>query len=220
MLRQAGAFEPVNGGWQINEVILRMLLKPGNQVKIIDRKKNTSDDAVIITAVTAGEKEFSLAIKSVLSLYPGDEITLEAPQREDALYIIRATVLEVLGGGTCILKQLGEEQRWQRRKSGRIPVNYRAEYVLLSEKIDVNSFKEAKILNISRGGALLMVKTPLELMGELQLFFEIPLNKEREISTGMKGKVVREHLPATGGHDEWQYSYGVEFEEPFYALSG
>ena len=84
----------------------------------------------------------------------------------------------------------------------------------------MNSFKEAKILNISRGGALLMVKTPLELMGELQLFFEIPLNKEREISTGMKGKVVREHLPATGGHDEWQYSYGVEFEEPFYALSG
>ncbi|NLL20390.1 MAG: hypothetical protein GX263_01455, partial [Firmicutes bacterium] len=128
-----------------------MLLKPGNQVKIIDRKKNTSDDAVIITAVTAGEKEFSLAIKSVLSLYPGDEITLEAPQREDALYIIRATVLEVLGGGTCILKQLGEEQRWQRRKSERIPVNYRAEYILL-DKICVNSFQEARILNISRGG--------------------------------------------------------------------
>ncbi|MGI6327374.1 MAG: PilZ domain-containing protein [Dethiobacteria bacterium] len=173
-----------------------------------------------MTAVTAGEKEFSLAIMSVLSLYPGDEITLEAPQREDALYIIRATVLEVLDGGACILKQLGEEQRWQRRKSGRIPVNYRAEYVLLSEKVDVNSFKQAKILNISRGGALLMVKTPLELMGELQLFFEISLNREREISTGMKGKVVREHLLATGDHDEWQYSYGVEFEEPFYALSG
>jgi c-di-GMP-binding flagellar brake protein YcgR len=197
-----------------------MLLKPGNEVKIIDRKKNTSGDAVIMTAVTAGEKEFSLAIMSVLSLYPGDEITLEAPQREDALYIIRATVLEVLDGGACILKQLGEEQRWQRRKSGRIPVNYRAEYVLLSEKVDVNSFKQAKILNISRGGALLMVKTPLELMGELQLFFEISLNREREISTGMKGKVVREHLLATGDHDEWQYSYGVEFEEPFYALSG
>ena len=197
-----------------------MLLKPGNQVKIIDRNKNTSGDAVVLTADAAGEKEFSLAIMSVLSLYSGDEVALEAPQREDALYIIRATVLEVLDGGACILKQLGEEQRWQRRKSGRIPVNYRAEYVLLSEKIDVNSFKEAKILNISRGGALLMVKTPLELMGELQLFFEISLNREREISTGMKGKVVREHLLATGDHDEWQYSYGVEFEEPFYALSG
>lgn len=197
-----------------------MLLKPGNQVKIIDRNKNTSGDAVVLTADAAGEKEFSLAIMSVLSLYSGDEVALEAPQREDALYIIRATVLEVLDGGACILKQLGEEQRWQRRKSGRIPVNYRAEYVLLSEKVDVNSFKQAKILNISRGGALLMVKTPLELMGELQLFFEISLNREREISTGMKGKVVREHLLATGDHDEWQYSYGVEFEEPFYALSG
>jgi c-di-GMP-binding flagellar brake protein YcgR len=197
-----------------------MLLKPGNQVKIIDRNKNTSGDAVVLTADAAGEKEFSLAIMSVLSLYSGDEVALEAPQREDALYIIRATVLEVLDNGACILKQLGEEQRWQRRKSGRIPVNYRAEYVLLSEKVDVNSFKQAKILNISRGGALLMVKTPLELMGELQLFFEISLNREREISTGMKGKVVREHLLATGDHDEWQYSYGVEFEEPFYALSG
>ena len=89
-------------------------------------------------------------------------------------------MLEVLDNGACILKQLGEEQRWQRRKSGRIPVNYRAEYVLLSEKVDVNSFKQAKILNISRGGALLVVKTPLELMGELQLFRNIPA-REREI---------------------------------------
>jgi hypothetical protein len=29
-----------------------MLLKPGNEVKIIDRKKNTSGDAVIMTAVS------------------------------------------------------------------------------------------------------------------------------------------------------------------------
>ncbi len=197
-----------------------MFLKPGNQVKIIDRKKNISGDALILTAVTTGEREFSLTAMSVPGLCPGDVVALEAPQREDALYIIHAAVLAVLDNGTCILRQLGEEQRWQRRKSWRIPVNYRAEYILLSEKIDENSFKEAKILNISRGGALLMVKAPLELMVELQLFFEIHLNREKEISTGMKGRVVRKHSPAANGGDEWQYSYGVEFEEPFYALSG
>jgi hypothetical protein len=192
-----------------------MLLTPGNRVKIIDRKKNVSGDADILNA---GEREISLVLLSDLGLNPGDEIELETPQREDALYIIRASVLEACKGGTYNLKRLGEKQRWQRRKFERFPVNYRAGYILLFEKVDFDSFKEGMILNISRGGVLLMVKTPLQLMSELQLFFEIPLNRERGISTSMKGKVVREHLPAAGG--EWQYGYGVEFEEPFYALSG
>ncbi len=192
-----------------------MLLKPGNQVKIINRKMNASGDALILSA---GEIEFSLVLLSGLKLSPGDEIELEAPQREDALYVIRACVLgkESDGSnGSYNLKQLGEEQRWQRRKSERIPVNYCAEYILLSEKV----FKEAKILDISRGGVLLAVKNPIRMMCELQLFFEISLGWENKISTGMKGKVVREHFPAAGGGEEWQYSYGVEFEEPFSALS-
>lgn len=189
-----------------------MLLKPGNQVKIINRKKNASGDALVLNA---DEMEFSLVLLSDLSLSPGDEIELEAPQREDALYIIRACVLEERIDGSYNLKQLGEVQRWQRRKSERIPVNYRAEYILLFEK----TFKEGKILNISRGGVLLSVKNPIQMMCELQLFFEIPLNLGNKISTGMKGKVVREHFPAAGGGEEWQYSYGVEFEEPFSALA-
>jgi c-di-GMP-binding flagellar brake protein YcgR len=193
-----------------------MILKSGNRVKVIDRKKNVSGDATILSA---GEREFSLTMLSNLELNPGDEIELEASKREDALYIIRASVLGTGKDGSYNLKQLGEEQRWQRRKSERIPVNYRAEYILL-DKICVNSFQEARILNISRGGALLEVKTPLQLMSELQLFFEIPLNRGEEVSTGMKGKVVREHLPAEGADlGEWQYSYGIEFEEPFAALS-
>ena len=189
-----------------------MILKSGNRVKVIDRKKNASGDATILSA---GEREFSLTMLSNLELNPGDEIELEASKREDALYIIASVLVPQRWFQTSSTGRRALE----RRKSERIPVNYRAEYILL-DKICVNSFQEARILNISRGGALLEVKTPLQLMSELQLFFEIPLNRGEEVSTGMKGKVVREHLPAEGADlGEWQYSYGIEFEVPFAALS-
>ena len=198
-----------------------MLLRPGNHVIIIDKKNKASFEASILSVV---ERGFSLVLLSEMRLYPGDEIELEVPQREDALYVLQAKVLKAGENQEYTLQELDGTQRRQRRKSRRIPVNHRAECILLSDNKYDNDFLEGKIMNISRGGALLTVKNPLQMMSELQIIFEISLNKERAVSTGMKGKVVREHVPPLDSAREenvrqWEYSYGVEFEKPFAVLN-
>lgn len=196
-----------------------MLIKPGNQIKIKVLKNKSEGEASIVSSGNSGS---CLVIVSELSLSPGDEVELEVPQREEALCIIRASVVEAGPDREYTVQLQGEPQHLQRRRSERIPANHRAEYILLSNK-DKHDFHEGLILNISRNGALLAVKEPLQLSNELFLIFDIKLHTlpgERVVPTGIGGKVVREHFPLEEGSGEWGYNYGVEFEKPFSALTG
>ncbi len=196
-----------------------VFLKPGYQVKIRDLKNRATDEATILELRTPEKLQVSLCR---LRLNPGDIIELEIPQRGEALCVFQAEVLEAGASEGHTLQLLGEPRLLQRRKSQRIPVHHRAEYILLSAKKAMQDFHEGLLLNISRDGALLAVKEPLTLCSELFLIFEVNLYTlpgEKVVPTGIGGKVVSEHFPLVGSAGEWDYSYGVAFEKPFAALN-
>jgi len=196
-----------------------LLIKPGNQVKIIDKKNKASGMASVLRV---SEREISLVLLSALRLNPGDMVELEAPRWEDALYVFPASVLEIGENQECTLLKLGEAKRLQRRSSERLPADHSAEFILISEKKPERIFREAYILNISKTGALLTVEEPLDPKSELLLMFELILHtitKDRVVPTAVKGKVVREYSIPPEGSRWRRYSYGVEFEKPFTALA-
>ena len=199
-----------------------VFLVPGCQVKIRDLKNKATDKATILEVRAPKTLLVSLCR---LDLNSGDKIELEIPQRGRALCVFQAAVLENNGNraGEChTLRLIGRPQLLQRRKSRRIAVYHRAEYILLSAKNAKQDFHEGLILNISRDGALLAAKEPLTINSELFLIFEINLDalpQEKIVPTGIGGKVVRRHDSLVGSVEKWDYSYGVAFDKPFAALN-
>ena len=195
-------------------------LKPGLRIKIRDLKTGSVVEATVLSL--HDEKnivQVLLPSFPLLKFSPGDRVEFEFPQREDALYIFQTYVLEV-SHKECVLQRLGEPKRMQRRKSLRIPANRKAEYLLRTKKKGKKDFYEGLILDISGHGALLAVKEPLSLGSELFLLFKITLPGNKIVPTGMGGKIVREHISLAKNNGEWGYSYGIEFDKPFSALTG
>lgn len=183
-----------------------MLLKSGKRVKV--RHKQSGEYAEV-AILNADEQELILLILSDLKLYPGDEIELEFLHCKGAFYILQASVLEVNENKVYVLLEQAGLCRLQRRKAERTPAKLNAEYHLLPKK-DPRPFQEGSIQNISQNGMLLSVKEPLELGSELFLTFEVPGGRGKACTTGIKGKVVREHR----GPTQKEHNYGVEFERP------
>ncbi len=190
-------------------------LKPGQRVKVRHIKQGITGAAVL---VKAEKNELILELESGLALQWGDELELEVVQEQDALYVIDARVQETGPGNTYTLKAPGEPYRLQRRRYKRIPTRLQAQYFLHRQE---KEYRQGMILDISRGGALLFVEQPLDLLSELMLFFEFFSGEEGvALTTEMKGKVIREHVSPPGSAYSSAYSYGVEFDKPFTLLAG
>jgi len=181
-----------------------MLLKHGKRVKL---RHNESGITAEVTIVHADEKELSLHLSSGLKLSPGDEIELDVPGWESALYVFRASVIQV--SGDKIYALLKGHHRLQRRQSQRIATRLEAQYLQLP-KVDQESFHSGLIQDISCGGALLSVEDPLQLHSRVFIVFEIALGRGNAFSTGISSKVVREH-PSPG---KSKHSYGIAFDRP------
>ena len=178
-------------------------------------RQGTAGEAILLE----GEKnELILELDSDLALQQGDELDLEIVQEEDALYIMDARVLDTRPGNTYVLKLLGEPSRLQRRRHKRIPTRLQAQYLLHSQN---TQYRQGLILDISRGGALLFVEQPLQMLSELVLSFEFFTGEEGDaLTTEMSGKVIREHRCPPDSTYRSAYNYGVEFDKPFTLLAG
>jgi len=198
---------------------LNFSLKAGSRIKIMDIKEKKAVEAAIIHVCDGC---FTLRLGEELRLNVGERVKIEAPRREEGLYLLEAAVLERGENNIYCLQPLGEAKLLQRRRAERIPANQPTEFVLLSEKGKDRDFHEGLILDISRTGALLASKEPLNLHSELFLIFELNLQSlpgEKFVPTGIAGKVVREHHPREISCLRWRYCYGVEFDRPFAAMS-
>lgn len=159
--------------------------------------------------MNSGGKELALSLSPYLQLFPGDEIELELRRWENAFCVLQGIVIEVNDNKIYILPEQAGLRRPQRRKSERVPVELKAEYLLLP-KNEFETYREGLIQDISRHGALLTVEEPLALNHQIFLVFEVPTGKGRSYATGVSGKVVRTHRSAV----EEEHSYGVEFDSP------
>jgi len=194
-----------------------MFLKPGRRLRV---KHSRSGDSAEASILSAAEKEIILQLSPGLNLYPGDEIELELRRWGDALCILQASVLEVSENKVYVLQEQTGLRRPQRRRSDRIPANIWTEYLLLPKK-DFDNYREGLIQNISRHGVLLTVQEPLNLHSRLFLVFEAPSGRGAAYTTGLKGRVVREHrAPGKGDSSYGVYSYGVEFDRPLTLSTG
>ena len=206
------------------------ILTPGCRVKIRNPKNKTAEKATILELHAP-----DMDILKVSACEPGsnhgDRIELDVPKKEKALCIFQAEVLEGGAGKGSILHLLGKPKILQRRKSRRKPVHHRAEYILLMVKRPKEDFHPSLLLNISRDGALLATREPLNLCTALFLIFEVNLHVlfgGKVLPTGIGGKVVREHSSHSSlkvdvpggdaGAGEWEHSYGIAFDKPFVAL--
>ena len=188
-----------------------LLIEPGQQVGV-RHAQHTSVKKAVVQGVSAGE--LTLKLVDALELQPGDALQLEIAQPQDALYVVDARVTEVeAGDATCTLVLRGVPRRLQRRQSRRIPARLQSQYILLEQDQEHNV---GLILDISRDGALLAVPEPLDLSCGLMLFFELFTGKDEQLTTGVRGKVIREHLSSR----ENLYSYGVVFDRPLELLAG
>ena len=185
-------------------------LKTGQLLQL--RKGNI---CVTGTLMEIGGGELTLSLEGYMALMPGDEIELEVPQDKEAPYLLRGRLEEVGPGGACTLEVIGEAFLSERRQFYRIPTNFQVEYFLLTEEPGEPEHLQGKILDISSGGAFLSTGEPLELDCQLMLLLEISPGWKEEFTTGIGGKVVREHK----GQPPFAYGYGVEFNRRL-ALSG
>ncbi len=221
-----------------------IFLAPGYQVKIRELKNKATHEATKATVATettnktanvTAEANIEATILEVRTLKtllvslcwpglnPGDKIELEIPQRGRGVCVSQALVMESGENSRYILKLIGKPQLLQRRRSRRITVHHKAEYVLLRTKKISRDFHEGLLLNISRDGALLASKEPLAINNELFLIFEVNLDtlpEDKVIPTGIGGKVVRKNDTLVRNAEKWGYSYGVAFDKPFVALNG
>ncbi len=186
-----------------------LLFKPGQRVNVRHLMQGTFCTA---TLLEVSEQRLALELVNDMDLNPGDELKVDIAQQQDALYIIDVKVLNV-GEKTCALEIVGDPLRLQRRQSERIPTRLQAQYLLMDQE---QEYQEGMIMDISIGGALLTVRKPLKLFSELMLYFEIFTGKSDALTTGMSGKIVREH----GRPRDNKYSYGVVFDNPLNLFSG
>ncbi len=166
-------------------------------------RQRTSGIAII---VEGSETDLTLELLSEMELSWGDELKLEIVQQQDALYIIDVCVRNTGPLMRCKLDVQGEPHRLQRRCSQRIPTRLQAQYILLEKE---TAYRQGLIMDISKNGALLYVEEPLDLFEKLMLFIEIFTGKGDALTTGLSGKIIREHA----GKKSCVYSYGIEFDK-------
>ncbi len=190
-----------------------LLFKPGQRVSVRHLNQGAFSSAILLEV---SEHRMALELFSDMDLRPGDPLKVDIAQQQDALYIIDTRVLNV-EEKNCALEVLGDPMRLQRRQSERIPTRLQAQYLLMEgEEEQEQGYQEGVIMDISMGGALLNVSKPLDLFSELMLYFEIFTGKSEILTTGMSGKIVREHRIAQND----KYSYGIAFNSPLNLLSG
>ncbi len=187
-----------------------LLLKPGQRVNLRHKEKDTYLSGTILAV--EGQR-LTLSLEGSLSLERGDWLKLDVVQQQDALYIIDGRVLDVDPEQNLTLEFMGEPHRLQRRQSQRIPARLQAQYLILEDELE---YRPGMVMDISRGGALLSVQEPLSLLSDLLLFFDIFTGKGDLLTTGVSGRVVREHVSSK----ERVYSYGIEFDKPLNLLAG
>ena len=185
-------------------------LKPGQPLQL--RKGNI---CVTGTLVEIGETELTLSLEGDMDRMTADELELEIPQEKEAPCLLRGRVKRLCPGNICTLELIGESSLKERRQFQRIPTNFKAQYLLIPEREGKREHLEGEILDLSSGGALLTTEDPLAVDSELLLTFQIPLGKEEGFTTGLGGRVVREHSKLTS----LAYGYGVEFNRRL-AISG
>ena len=183
-------------------------LMPGQQMNL---KHNENRSCVPGMLTGIDDKKLTLLLSETIKLQPGDELELEIPQAEDALYILPCSYLETVTSRTCIIKTLGEANRRQRRSSTRIPTNLKAKYTVLSGSSLKKGSSEGEILNISSEGALVSVNKPLKINSDIMLTFEIRMGLAKAFTTSIVSKVVRSHDNRTPG----KILYGVAFKRSF-----
>lgn len=188
-----------------------LLIQPGKQVRIRDRKRKGQAEASV---QGIDEKKLHLSLLSERYFHPGEVVEVEVPQREDAAYLIQARVLEGHANQQYILLELAEPVRIQRRRAERMPARLSVEYQLLPKK-GRDFYPRGLIVDISTVGALLAVEKPLQVGDELMIIFEV---SRKGFSTGLSARVVREARLPSGYEEKLQYSYGVEFKTPLSAL--
>ncbi len=187
-----------------------LLLKPGQRVNLRHKEKEIYLSGTI--KAVEGQR-LTLSLEGSPSLESGEWLKLDMVQQQDALYIIDARVLNLDPEKNVILEFMGEPHRLQRRQSQRIPARLQAQYLILEEELE---YRPGMVMDISRGGALLSVQEPLNLLSDLLLFFDIFTGKGDLLTTGVSGRVIREHVSSK----EKVYSYGIEFDKPLNLLAG
>lgn len=195
-------------------------IKPGKQIKIRESIKHLSAAGLVLNA---DHNTLTIGLFSNPDLSPGDEIELEATEWEDALYIMPARVLNKEDNHVCTLQIIKKIQRFQRRKSERIPTNLQTDYSVLKDKVNsesLQSIKQGRILDISRDGALLAVEEPIAVSSQIVLKFEITLRNKKIVSTGVVGSIAREHKVSEDPSPEEEFLYGVKFQKPLPLLAG
>jgi len=183
-------------------------LMPGQQMNL----KHTESRSCVPGMLTGiDDKKLTLLVSEAIKLQPGDELELEIPQAEDALYVLPCSYLESVTSRTCVIKPRGEANRRQRRSSNRIPTKLKAKYILLSGSSLKKGSAEGEILNISREGALVSVDKPLKINSDIMLTFEIRMGMVKAFTTSIVSKVVRNQDSRTPG----KILYGVAFKRNF-----
>jgi len=199
-----------------------MILMPGQLIRIKQVKTEEQYEAIVIKG-NADDSHFLVSGVSSFAFSPGDEIYIELPRREDALYIFKARVCRtVLVNSSCHLWcDVLEPTRVQRRKEERMPVNIQVECTLLPDEGLEEVMLEGLILNISSGGVFLNVKKRLPLDLELLLMFEVAVLKGN-VPIGVTGTVVREYCKPSSNYPvlEHPYAYGVKFKTLGNSLAG
>jgi c-di-GMP-binding flagellar brake protein YcgR len=183
-------------------------LWPGRRVKV---RHVISGNIVPGTLTETDGDALTVLLDSTISYQPGDEIELEVPQAEDALYIFHGDLLEDIMGNILTVKVKEEPIRCQRRNSKRIPANLQASYTLLSEKDEALRSARGEILDISKNGALVSADKPLKLNSAIMLTFEFRKDAVKAFTTSLMGEVVRLHSNRSPGKN----IYGVEFQRNF-----
>lgn len=190
-----------------------MIVLPKQQLSIRNHNGRVYKGTV---RATNGNRGLMICLhqEDVDDIIEGDEIELEIPRIDDALYVSTATVLKINGKSNLHLRQ--EESlihRVQRREAARITVNIAAEYAILPNTTLYKGEVEGLILDISGTGILLAVRYPLVINNRIQLVFRIGEGFDT-VLVKAQGVVVREDTNnCTSGSLAWKYRYGIQFRD-------
>jgi len=191
-----------------------VLLTPGQKVIFMRVKYGTRFSGLVKEKNVAG-----VILSFDCSDFPfelGDEVEVEVPQKEDALYIFKAVIGDIIREKQlfCYLEKISKVRCIQRRSAERIDVKIIAEHLVLKGKEMDRTFNKGLILNLSKSGMLLAVKEPIEVGSELFISFDMPLGEGKKMAVGVVGKAVRQHREGiVNVPQEMKYCYGLRFKK-------
>lgn len=159
------------------------------------------------TVLHVNGNSFALALPTGSFLEPGAELELEISRGDDALYLLNACVLREEAQGVYSMGETGEPRRLQRRRFRRITLSLRVQY-LPREKGEGQKTGQGFFQNISNGGALLRTEEPLPPGSEYWLVFDLPLGRDKTVTTRVGGRVVRQQPERDGSG----YCSGIKFD--------